>query len=157
MTKNFLTYVILSFLPICMSAGMARAEILEGMWFTCEFATDRHAPDDACAMFDDEGFQIVAGVLYYVRNMRSKETACRGKKKGQCFLASTPEIYVQMRKIGPIGLKHDRLFVRYMGCEQIYTLHKGEDFVTVMPAEKTCFWTRDKYFYVARYKGKVLG
>ena len=30
---------------------------LEGVWFTCEFATSQSPPDDGCAMFDDEGTQ----------------------------------------------------------------------------------------------------
>ena len=56
-----------------------------GIWFICEFAQRQRAPDDACQMFDDEGFQLADGRLSYLRITHSDETACRGDKKGQCF------------------------------------------------------------------------
>ena len=33
----------------------------DGTWFTCEFAQRQRAPDDGCAMFDDEGFSVDGG------------------------------------------------------------------------------------------------
>ena len=39
-----------------------------GIWFICEFAQRQRPPDDACQMFDDEGFQLANGQLSYLRN-----------------------------------------------------------------------------------------
>ena len=53
----------------------------DGTWFTCEFAQRQRAPDDGCAMFDDEGFRFSDGRLTYVRITASDETACRGEAR----------------------------------------------------------------------------
>ena len=73
---------------------------LEGVWFTCEFATRQGPPDDGCIMFDDEGFAVEDGNITYLRNIASKETACRGNKAGQCFAADKPAITISERKLG---------------------------------------------------------
>ena len=51
---------------------------LEGVWFTCEFATRQGPPDDGCMMFDDEGFVVNGGKITYLRNIVFDDTQCRG-------------------------------------------------------------------------------
>ena len=75
-----------------------------GIWFICEFAQRQRAPDDACQMFDDEGFQLANGQLSYLRITQSDETACRGDKKGQCFRRDRPEITITKTESWQINL-----------------------------------------------------
>jgi len=75
---------------------------LEGVWFTCEFATRQGPPDDGCIMFDDEGFAVEDGNITYLRNIASEETACRGNKAGNyCFpiLAAPKYLTCSLRQI----------------------------------------------------------
>ena len=51
-------------------------------------------------MFDDEGFAVEDSNITYLRNIASKETACRGNKAGQCFAADKPAITISERKLG---------------------------------------------------------
>lgn len=128
---------------------------LEGIWFTCEFATSQSPPDDGCAMFDDEGFSVDGGKITYLRNIASTETACRGNKQGQCFAANTHNITVSERRIGAARIEGRQLLVSYMGCTQKFDLQTSPDYVSVIPAKDKCIWTRKRHFYVAPYKGKL--
>ena len=128
---------------------------LEGVWFTCEFATSQSPPDDGCAMFDDEGFSVDGGKITYLRNITSTETACRGNKQGQCFAANTHNITVSERRIGAARIKGQQLLVSYMGCTQKFDLQTSLDYVSVIPTKDKCIWTRKRHFYVAPYKGKL--
>ena len=128
---------------------------LEGVWFTCEFATSQSPPDDNCAMFDDEGFSVDGGKITYLRNIASTETACRGNKQGQCFTANTHNITVSKRRIGAARIQGRQLLVTYMGCTQKFELQTSPNYVSVIPAKNKCIWTRKRHFYVARYKGKL--
>ena len=129
---------------------------LEGIWFTCEFATSQSPPDDGCAMFDDEGFSVDDGKITYLRNVASTETACRGNKKGQCFSANTHNITVSERRIGAARIEGRQLLVSYMGCTQKFDLQKSPNYVSVIPAKDKCIWTRNRHFYVAPYEGKLI-
>lgn len=128
---------------------------LEGVWFTCEFATSQSPPDDGCAMFDDEGFSVDGGKITYLRNIASSETACRGNKQGQCFAANTDKITVSKRRIGAARIQGRQLLVTYMGCTQKFELQTSPDYVSVIPAKDKCIWARKRHFYVAPYKGKL--
>jgi hypothetical protein len=128
---------------------------LEGVWFTCEFATRQGPPDDGCIMFDDEGFAVEDGNIIYLRNIASKETACRGNKAGQCFAADKPAITISERKIGAARIEGRQLLVSYLGCTQKFDLLPQADYVSVIPAKDKCVWTRNRHFYVAPYKGKL--
>jgi len=127
----------------------------EGVWFTCEFAQRQRAPDDGCALFDDEGFIYQDGVLSYLRMKGSQETACRGNKKGQCFKRNLPSIKASMKEIGDARIEGQRLIVRYLGCEQGYQFFEGQDFMTIKPENKACFWSRERHFYIAPFTGKL--
>lgn len=106
-------------------------------------------------MFDDEGFSYRDGRLTYLRMEGSQETGCRGQKTGQCFQKDTPAITVTTKDIGEMRIEDDKLIVRYWGCEQAYRLYDGADYMTVKPLGKTCLWSQERHFYIARYEGQV--
>ena len=56
-----------------------------GIWFICEFAQRQRAPDDACQMFDDEGFQLADGRLGYLQSRNLMKPPAEGIKKGNVF------------------------------------------------------------------------
>ena len=132
-----------------------QTSIWDGVWFTCEFAQRQRAPDDGCALFDDEGFIYQDGVLSYLRMKGSQETACRGNKKGQCFKRNLPSVKASMKEIGDARIEGQRLIVRYLGCEQGYQFFEGQDFMTIKPENKACFWSRERHFYIAPFTGKL--
>lgn len=133
----------------------ARNRVWNGVWFTCEFSRRMAPPEDGCQMFDDEGFEVIDGDFFYLRNRGSEETACRGGKAGQCFAASIPQIRVSSRPVGKIEIAEDRLWVRWMGCRQLFHFQPQDGFYAVIPDEKRCFWAKERHFYVARYQGQV--
>ena len=154
--KFFVTLIcMLGLLPLMAQA--AEQPIGDGIWFTCEFSQSKTPPTDGCEMFDDEGFKAEKGQLSYLRMIGSAETNCKGQKQGQCFPAELPQITVQTKPIGDVWLNADRLYVNWYGCTQDYRffLHE-EGFVTVKPEGKKCFWSRERHFYVAPYKGQVI-
>ena len=129
---------------------------LEGVWFTCEFATRQGPPDDGCIMFDDEGFAVSNGNITYLRNIASDEARCRGNKFGQCFPANLPQIAVSERPIGAARIEDQHLLVTYLGCTQKFDLRPEADYVSVIPGKDKCVWTRNRHFYVAPFKGKLV-
>lgn len=131
------------------------ASIWDGIWFTCEFAQRQRAPDDGCQMFDDEGFIYKNGTLSYLRIIGSEEVNCRGQKKGQCFKRNKHSINVSQKEIGEARIEGNRLIVRYLGCEQGYLFQDGQDYVTIKPENKACFWSRERHFYVAPFTGRL--
>ena len=133
----------------------ASNRVWNGVWFTCEFSRRMAPPEDGCKMFDDEGFEVIDGDFFYLRNIHSDETACRGGKTGQCFAANTRQIRVSSRPVGKIEIAEDRLFVRWMGCRQLFHFQPQDGFYAVIPDEKRCFWARERHFYVARYTGQI--
>ncbi len=134
----------------------AKQLIGDGIWFTCEFTQSKTPPTDECEMFDDEGFEAKEGRLSYLRMIGSAETNCKGQKKGQCFRANLPQITVQTKPIGDVWLKANRLYLKWYGCTQDYLFFQDKGFVTVKPEGKDCFWSRERHFYIAPYKGQVL-
>ena len=86
----------------------------------------------------------------------SAEANCKGQKQGQCFSADLPQITVRIKPIGDVRLNADRLYVTWYGCTQDYYFSHDNGFLTVKPEGKDCFWSRERYFYIAPYKGLVL-
>ena len=127
----------------------------EGVWFSCEFAQRQRAPDDGCAMFDDEGFYFADGTLYHVRMQGSRISACRGNKKGQCFKRDTPAISATQKAVADLTIEGDRLIARYWGCEQGYIMQEGPEYMTIKPLAKNCFWSQERHFYIAPYEGQL--
>ena len=125
------------------------------VWFQCEFAHSRIPPDDDCRMLDDDGFLLVEGLIYHVKVSDSKETGCRGERVGHCFSRSRPEVTVEGTEIGPLNRTAEGFIVDYFGCTQRYQMVPLTNFVKVTPAGEHCFWTPDKHYYIARYKGRL--
>ena len=128
---------------------------LEGVWFTCEFATSQSPPDDGCAMFDDEGFRFDQGRLTYIRVTDSDETECRGGKIGQCFARDQVAITIKTQDRGELNLGNDWITVRYFGCTQKYSFADRSEYREIIPAKDRCFWARKRHFYIARFAGSV--
>ena len=126
-----------------------------GTWFTCEFAQRQRAPDDGCAMFDDEGFRFSDGRFTYVRITKSDETACRGAKAGQCFRRDRPAISITTADRGRLDLGADRIKVRYLFCTQTFYFRDMPDYREIWPDDKRCIWASKRRFYIARYEGDI--
>ena len=127
----------------------------DGTWFTCEFAQRQRAPDDGCAMFDDEGFRFSDGRLTYVRITASDETACRGEKVGQCFQRDRPSISITTADRGKLDLLEDRIHVRYLFCKQVFYFRDTPDYREIWPDDDKCIWASKRRFYIARYNGEI--
>ena len=124
-----------------------------GIWFICEFAQRQRAPDDACQMFDDEGFQLADGRLSYLRITQSDETACRGDKKGQCFRRDRPEITITKTNRGKLTLRENQFDVRFLGCTQTFYFADTEHYREMWPDDERCFWASKRRFYIAPFDG----
>ena len=124
-----------------------------GIWFICEFAQRQRAPDDACQMFDDEGFQLADGRLSYLRITQSDETACRGDKKGQCFRRDRPEITITKTNRGKLTLRENQFDVKFLGCTQTFYFADTEHYREMWPDDERCFWASKRRFYVAPFDG----
>ena len=127
----------------------------DGTWFTCEFAQRQRAPDDGCAMFDDEGFRFSDGRLTYVRITASDETACRGEKVGQCFQRDRPSISITTADRGKLVILEDRIHVRYLFCKQVFYFRDTPDYREIWPDDDRCIWASKRRFYIARYNGEI--
>ena len=124
-----------------------------GIWFICEFAQRQRAPDDACQMFDDEGFQLADGRLSYLRITQSDETACRGEKKGQCFRRDRKDITVTKTNRGRLTLRENQFDVKFLGCTQTFYFADTEHYREMWPDEDRCFWASKRRFYIAPFDG----
>ena len=124
-----------------------------GIWFICEFAQRQRAPDDACQMFDDEGFQLANGQLSYLRITQSDETACRGEKKGQCFRRDRPEITITKTSRGRLTLRENQFDVKFLGCNQTFYFADTEHYREMWPDDDRCFWASKRRFYIAPFDG----
>ena len=124
-----------------------------GIWFICEFAQRQRAPDDACQMFDDEGFQLANGQLSYLRITQSDETACRGDKKGQCFRRDRPEITITKTNRGRLTLRENQFDVKFLGCTQTFYFADTEHYREMWPDDERCFWASKRRFYIAPFDG----
>ena len=124
-----------------------------GIWFICEFAQSQRAPDDACQMFDDEGFQLADGRLSYLRITQSDETACRGDKMGQCFRRDRPEITITKTNRGKLTLRENQFDVKFLGCTQTFYFADTEHYREMWPDDERCFWASKRRFYIAPFDG----
>ena len=124
-----------------------------GIWFICEFAQRQRAPDDACQMFDDEGFQLADGQLSYLRITQYDETACRGDKKGQCFRRDRPEITITKTNRGRLTLRENQFDVTFLGCTQTFYFADTEHYREMWPDDDRCFWASKRRFYIAPFDG----
>jgi len=124
-----------------------------GIWFICEFAQRQRAPDDACQMFDDEGFQLADGRLSYLRITQSDETACRGDKKGQCFRRDRANITITKTDRGRLTLRENQFDVKFLGCTQTFYFADNAHYREMWPDDDRCFWASKRRFYIAPFDG----
>ena len=124
-----------------------------GIWFICEFAQRQRAPDDACQMFDDEGFQLSNGRLNYLRITKSDETACRGDKKGQCFRRDRANITITKTDRGRLTLRENQFDVKFLGCTQTFYFADTAHYREMWPDSDRCFWASKRRFYIAPFDG----
>ena len=124
-----------------------------GIWFICEFAQRQRAPDDACQMFDDEGFQLADGQLSYLRITQSDETACRGDKKGQCFRRDRANITITKTDRGRLTLRENQFDVKFLGCTQTFYFADTGHYREIWPDDDRCFWASKRRFYIAPFDG----
>lgn len=151
-----LCYICLLLVGSGMVLANSISATLEGVWFTCEFTQSQTPPDDDCQTFDDEGFRFSDGTATYLRTLGSEETNCKGRKKGQCFPRSTPEISVSTRSLGKITYGQDWIDIHYLFCTQRFYKKASEHFITLIPNEPRCLWAGKRHFYIAPFTGTII-
>ena len=90
-----------------------------------------------------------------MRITESDETACRGKKVGQCFRRDRPTITISTSDRGKLDLGPERIMVKYLFCTQTFYFKDTEHYREIWPDEDRCFWARKRHFYIARYDGEI--
>lgn len=156
--RTMLTGVVMLAIYMGVMTPVGAIDLLEkwqGVWFSCEFAQRQRAPDDGCAMFDDEGFTFTDGRLNYVRITESAETACRGEKIGQCFRSDRPSINIVSQDRGKLDMGETNFTVRFLGCKQLFHFKDMPDYREIWPDQNRCFWAGKRHFYIAPYNGNV--
>ena len=128
---------------------------LDGNWFSCEFAHSQIPPDDGCKMLDDDGFMISKGRIDHIKVTDSRQVNCRHQRLGQCFDRVRPKIVVSRDSVGPIRATTQGFAITYWGCTQEYKMRKRGPYFEIAPKGKSCLWTRDKRYFVARYQGRL--
>ncbi len=149
-------FVFITILIFPLKASDENYNSFDGIWFTCEFAKSQSPPNDDCNMFDDEGFSVEGGFVTYLRILGSSEKNCKGMKKGHCFNRNLKKIKVKTRKIGKINFKQNFLKVSWLGCSQKYKMLNSQDYYTLIPNKKRCFWASKKHFYISRFEGEII-
>ncbi len=128
---------------------------IEGQWFSCEFAHSQIPPEDDCDMFDDDGFDVSNGRIFHIKVTNSEETGCRHQRRGQCFERHQEGLRVMRDEIGAISATGSGFAVNYWGCTQEYTMKQHAKYFEIAPTGKRCLWTKEKRYFVARYKGEL--
>ena len=128
---------------------------LDGVWFACEFAHSRIAPDDDCRMLDDDGFMIAGQKINHIKVRDSQETACRQNRKGNCFRRDQAQVTVESDSAGTFRPTADGFQIKYWGCSQDYKLEQRGGYYQITPVDGLCYWTSDKSYFLARYTGDL--
>ena len=129
--------------------------ISDGIWFRCEYAHSQIPPEDNCRMLDDDGFQVIKGIVHHVKINNSEETNCRHIRVGNCFLRNHAGLEAWRTEIGPIDLSAKSADVTWLGCTQNYSLTKHATYVDIEPIGALCWWTPDKHYFVTRFGGPI--
>jgi hypothetical protein len=128
---------------------------VEGNWFSCEFAHSQIPPDDGCLLLDDDGFMVSNGQIAYVKVIDSREQGCRHQRLGQCFMRNRDKIVARRKNLGPIKATIEGFAITYWGCTQNYKMIRRADYFEITPTSSNCLWTRDKRYFVFRYRGNL--
>ena len=121
----------------------------------CEYAHSNIPPDDQCYMLDDDGFQIIDGVVYRIKVINSKETKCRQGRIGNCLINTNANLVAERQKIGPIKLFENEVHITWLGCTQKYYTIPNYGYTEIRSDADKCWWTADKRYFVSRYVGKI--
>jgi len=130
-------------------------DLSNGIWFICEFAHSQIPPEDDCNMLDDDGFQIINGIVHRIKIKNSIETRCRQNRVGNCFLRTRVGLVAERSEIGPIKLFAKKIYLTWLGCTQKYLTIQYPDYNEIFPSSEKCWWTSDKRYFVARYVNKI--
>ncbi|MBC8267878.1 MAG: hypothetical protein H8E36_03930 [Rhodospirillaceae bacterium] len=128
---------------------------VEGNWFSCEFAHSQIPPNDGCLMLDDDGFMVSNGQIDHVKVIDSREQGCRHQRLGQCFERNRDKVVVSRDNLGPIRATAEGFAITYWGCTQDYRMVPRAGYFEITPTSSKCLWTRDKRYFVYRYRGKL--
>jgi hypothetical protein len=146
---------ICSILVLSSQASAKSNDLSNGIWFTCEFAHSQIPPEDDCAMFDDDGFQIIDGIVYRIKINNSTETGCRNNRTGNCFLRNQPGLIAEQFEIGPIKLFENKIYLTRLGCTQEYAIIEHSNYKEIAPSSELCWWTPPKHYFISRYISKI--
>jgi len=157
--KIFITALLMVFVLAAEASAAtgAKGQVMdvEGAWFSCEFAHSQIPPDDDCKMLDDDGFLVAAGQIDHVKVTDSKQRGCRHERLGQCFERGRDKILVSRDPLGPIRATAAGFAITYWGCTQDYTMAQRGGYFEVAPAGRRCLWTKEKRYFVSRYRGRL--
>lgn len=152
-----LSLIVLGLGRLAFSAGTPEGQVMdvEGAWFSCEFAHSQIPPADGCKMLDDDGFMVAGGRIDHIKVTDSDQRGCRHQRFGQCFDRTQAKITVSRDPVGPIRATGDGFAITYWGCTQDYKMARRGDYFEVTPNGGHCLWTKDKRYFVSRYRGKL--
>jgi hypothetical protein len=149
--------MISTFLVFAVLMGFsAQAGPLDGLWFSCEYAHSTSPPSDGCQVLDDDGFLVRGGEIAYVKIENGDPTGCRGDRAGHCFNRSRQRLKATTMGIGEVVPTEDGGIVRYLWCDQAYTVTQRKTHAEVRATGERCLWTSDKTYYVARWAGEII-
>jgi hypothetical protein len=137
------------------SAAASPLMDVEGNWFSCEFAHSQIPPNDGCMMLDDDGFMVSNGQIDHVKVIDSREQGCRHQRLGQCFERNRDKVVVSRDNLGPIRATAEGFAITYWGCTQDYRMVRRGGYFEITPISNHCLWTKDKRYFVYRYRGKL--
>ena len=150
--------ILILFLSIILCSKIIQAKeniVLNGYWFECEFSGKKTPPTDICNMLDDDGFQIINGIVYRVKISNSKEAACRHNRVGNCFSRHQTGLFAERSELGPIKLSERKIHLTWLGCTQEYSIIKHSNYSEINPDSELCWWASRKHYFISRYVGDI--
>ncbi len=129
--------------------------LLDGLWFTCEYAHSQIPPSDDCAILDDDGFLVEGDYVWHMKVQDGDKQGCRGDRAGNCFKRDRKRVTAKKKKIGAAVRTSKGAIIEYLWCGQPYEISHGENFSEVRPVEPLCAWTSKKTYYISRWAGEV--
>ena len=153
--KLFYAILICSIFVLTSHAWGKNSDLSIGIWFTCEFAHSQIPPGDDCGMLDDDGFQIIDGIIYRIKIKNSSETGCRHNRAGNCFLRTQLGLIAERFEIGPIKLLANKIYLTWLRCTQEYVAIEHTKYKEIIPSSEVCWWAPKKRYFISRYIGKI--
>ncbi len=156
---RYLKFLVFIQLFILIGSGPVRAEtkpiVLDGLWFTCEYAHSKIPPSDNCEILDDDGFLVEGDYVWHMKVQNGDEQGCRGDRSGNCFDRKRKSIVAKKKKIGEAVRTPKGAIIEYLWCGQPYEIEHGQHYSEVRPVSPMCAWTSKKTYYISRWHGDV--